>query len=141
MLLTKALHIIAIVAWFAGLFYLPRLFVYHAEASDSISLDRFKIMERRLYYGITWPAAVVTTLLGLLLLTYNPQYYLRSGWMHAKFALVILLWIFHLSCGHFLKRLANDNNNKSAFFFRIFNELPTLLLIGIVLLAVIKPVI
>ncbi|MBA2711800.1 MAG: protoporphyrinogen oxidase HemJ [Tatlockia sp.] len=139
MLWIKAFHIIAMVAWFAGLFYLPRLFVYHAESKDSISLSRFKTMERRLYYGITWPAALLTTVLGLLLLSYNSQYYLKTGWMHAKLGFVVLLWIYHLACGYFFKQFAIDKNSKSSFFYRIFNEIPTLLLIGIVLLVVLKP--
>ena len=139
MLTIKAFHIIAMVAWFAGLFYLPRLFVYHADASDKISIERFKIMERRLYYGITWPAALLTTVLGLMLLLYNPQYYLKSGWMHAKLSLVLLLWGYHLTCGHFRKIFAQDRNNKTAKFYRVFNELPTVLLVGIVLLVVARP--
>ena len=138
MLLIKAFHIIAMVAWFAGLFYFPRLFVYHAASSDELSLTRFKIMERRLYYGITWPAAVVTSLLGLWLISYNPEYYLKAGWMHAKLSLVVLLWGYHLLCGHYLKAFAEDKNKKSSFFFRVFNEMPTLLLVGIVLLVVLK---
>ncbi len=139
MLVIKAFHIIAMVAWFAGLFYLPRLFVYHAESSDALSNNRFKIMERRLYYGITWPAALLTSVLCLILLSYNPGYYLTAGWMHGKLSLVVLLWVYHLSSGHFLKQFAKDNNSKKAFFFRVFNELPVLLLVGIVLLVVIKP--
>lgn len=139
MLVIKAFHIIAMVAWFAGLFYLPRLFVYHADSSDVLSDDRFKIMERRLYYGITWPAAILTSVLGLILLSYNPRYYLTAGWMHAKLGFVILLWIYHLSSGHFLKQFAKNKNNKKAIFFRVFNELPVLLLVGIVLLVVVKP--
>ncbi|HAU1151614.1 TPA: protoporphyrinogen oxidase HemJ [Legionella pneumophila] len=139
MLFVKAFHIIALVAWFAGLFYLPRLYVYHAESQDKISVDRFKIMERRLYYGITWPAALATTLLGLWLLTYNLSYYLKAGWMHMKLALVLLLWIYHLTCGYYLKAFALGNNTKSSRFYRFFNEMPTLLLVGIVLLVVVKP--
>lgn len=139
MLMVKAWHIIAMVAWFSGLFYLPRLFVYHTDASDSLSDERFKIMERRLYYGITWPAALLTTSLGLGLIFYNPSYYLKAGWMHAKLSLVLLLWGYHLFCGHFLKRFAGGYNSRSAKFYRIFNELPTLLLIGLVLLVVTKP--
>ena len=139
MLIIKALHIISMVAWFAGLFYLPRLFVYHAEAIDSISLDRFKVMERRLYFAITWPAALLTTGFGLWLVAYNYEYYLKAGWFHAKFALVVLLWIYHLLCGHFVKRFAANKNDRKAYFFRLFNEIPTVLLIGIVLLVVIKP--
>ncbi|HHS8281874.1 TPA: protoporphyrinogen oxidase HemJ, partial [Legionella anisa] len=138
MLYIKAFHIIAMVAWFAGLFYLPRLFVYHADTHDETSLNRFKIMEKRLYYGITWPAAIGTTLLGLWLLSYNPSYYLKAGWMHAKLSLVVILWIYHVLCGHYLKAFAQDKNQKSTRFFRIYNELPTLLLIGIVILIVVK---
>ncbi|KTD50934.1 protoporphyrinogen oxidase HemJ [Legionella quateirensis] len=139
MLLIKAFHIIALVAWFAGLFYLPRLFVYHSVTEDSISLDRFKIMERRLYYGITWPAAILTTVFGLWLIYFNMDYYLKAGWMHAKLSLVLLLWIYHLTCGFYLKTFAQDKNIKSSRFYRIFNELPTLLLISIVILVVVKP--
>ena len=127
------------VAWFAGLFYLPRLFVYHAIAEDSISIERFKVMERRLYYAITWPAALCTTFFGLFLLSYNLGYYLSAGWLHTKLALVILLWGYHMACGHFLKQFAHDKNRRSARFYRIFNEAPTILLIAIVLLVEIKP--
>jgi len=137
-LILKALHIIAMVAWFAGLFYLPRLFVYHADATDKISIDRFKIMERRLYYAITWPAAVLTTVFGVWLITYNLHYYLSADWMHAKLGLVVLLWTYHLICGHFVRRFSQDNNTRGQRFYRVFNEVPTLLLIGIVLLVVLK---
>ncbi|MCW8385570.1 protoporphyrinogen oxidase HemJ [Fluoribacter dumoffii] len=139
MLYVKAFHIIAMVAWFAGLFYLPRLFVYHADTQDEISIHRFQIMEKRLYYGITWPAAVLTTLLGLWLLSYNSDYYLKAGWMHAKLSLVVLLWIYHLFCGHYLKLFAQNKNQKKSRFFRIYNETPTLFLIAIVILVVVKP--
>lgn len=139
MLIIKAFHIVAVVAWFAGLFYLPRLFVYHADAFDEISRERFKIMEKKLYYAITWPAALLTTSLGLWLLTYNSAYYMKAGWMHAKLSLIALLWIYHFSCGHFLKGFAQNHNTKSARFYRIYNEIPTLLLIGTVLLVVVKP--
>lgn len=134
----KAFHIIAMVAWFAGLFYLPRLFVYHSTATDSISIERFKIMEKRLYYGITWPAAIVTTVLGLWMLLTNP-YYIKAGWMHGKLGLVILLWIYHLSCGHFLKKFLQDNHQRSTLFFRYYNEIPTILLAAIVILVVVRP--
>ena len=119
MLLIKAFHLIAMVAWFAGLFYLPRLFVYHADAKDRISIDRFKVMEYRLYYAITWPAALITTLLGLWLISYNPAYYLKSGWLHAKLGLVSLLWAYHLFCGHYLGLFKHEKNRKSAYFFRV----------------------
>lgn len=139
MLVIKAFHIIAVVAWFAGLFYLPRLFVYHANTHDILSINRFKIMESKLYYGITWPSAIIATLLGLWLIFYNPDYYLKSAWMHTKLSLVILVWGYHLACGHYLKAFARDKNSKSSLFFRIFNELPTFLLVGIVILVVVKP--
>lgn len=139
MLIIKAFHIIAMVAWFAGLFYLPRLFVYHANTHDDISLARFKIMERRLYYGITWPAGITTSALGLWLINFSPTYYLHAGWFHAKLAMIALIWGYHLTCGAFLKRFALDKNLHSGRFFRIYNELPTLLLIMTVLLVVCKP--
>lgn len=139
MLLIKAFHIIAMVAWFAGLFYLPRLFVYHADTSDEISLARFIIMERRLYYGIAWPAAVMTTLLGIALIMFNPVYYMHAGWMHAKLFLVLMLWGYHLACGHFRLQFSKKMACRTALFFRVFNEVPTLLLIGIVILVVVRP--
>ena len=139
MLWVKAFHIMALVAWFAGLFYLPRLFVYHADAQDSISIERFKIMERRLYLGITWPAAILTTILGIWLLSYNLSYYMKAGWMHAKLGLVLLLWIYHLLCGYYVRLFAKNIMTKNALFFRIFNEVPTLFLVAIVLLVVVKP--
>lgn len=139
MLYVKAFHIIALVAWFSGLFYLPRLFVYHADSSDIISLTRFKIMERRLYYAITWPAALLTTVLGIWLLSYNWDYYVKAGWMHAKFGLILFVWAYHLGCGHFLRQFSADKNQKTALFFRMYNEVPTLLLIAIIILVVVKP--
>jgi len=139
MLYIKAFHIIAMVAWFAGLFYLPRLFVYHADCHDEVSMNRFKVMEWRLYYAITWPAALVTSLLGIWLIGFNTAYYMKAAWLHAKLSLVILLWVYHLGCGHFLRRFAGDKNSKAPRFYRMYNEIPTVLLIAIVLLVVIKP--
>jgi protoporphyrinogen IX oxidase len=139
MLWIKAWHIIAIVAWFAGLFYLPRLFVYHAGTKDTMSITRFKTMEYRLYYGITWPAGILATVLGLWLLFFNPQYYLKAGWMHAKLALVMMLWGYHFMCGHYLRLFAQERNTKTMNFYRVYNEVPTLLLVGIVILVVVKP--
>lgn len=139
MLWIKAFHIMAVVAWFSGLFYLPRLFVYHADTQDEISKERFKVMERRLYRGIAWPAAILTTVLGIWLITYNSSYYMKAGWMHAKLGFVVLLWGYHLLCGHYVKRFAQDKMDKSALFFRIFNEVPTLFLIAIIVLVVVKP--
>ena len=139
MLVMKGLHIIAMVAWFAGLFYLPRLFVYHTEVRDKAGKQRFHTMERRLYYAIMYPAAIVTTGLGIGLIHYNAGYYLHAGWMHAKLGLVAILWLFHLFCGHCVRQFANSQSVHSARFYRISNEVPTLLLITIVLLAVVKP--
>ena len=134
-----ALHIISVVCWFAGLFYLPRLFVYHAEANDQISLDRFVIMERRLYRGIMNPSAILTIIFGVSLLLLNPHYYLQQPWMHIKLTLVLLLIIYHLYLGHCRKLFAKQQNRKASRFFRILNEVPTLLLIAIVILVVVQP--
>jgi putative membrane protein len=139
MLMIKSLHIIAMVAWFAGLFYLPRLFVYHADAVDTISIERFKIMERRLFRAIMWPAAVLTTVFGGWLMSYNAPYYSHAGWMQAKLGLVVLLWVYHLLCGRMVKQFACNQNVHSSRFYRVFNEAPTLLLIGVVFLVVLKP--
>lgn len=141
MLWVKAFHVIAMVAWFAGLFYLPRLFVYHADAHDVISMERFLVMERRLYYGITWPAALATTAMGVWLLVVAWPYYLHATWMHAKLGLVVLLWGYHLGCGHFVRQFKRGNNTKTALFYRFFNEFPTLLLIAITILVIVKPLI
>ncbi|PJD95471.1 MAG: TIGR00701 family protein [Legionella sp.] len=139
MLYVKAFHLVSLVAWFAGLFYLPRLFVYHTTATDELSLDRFKIMERRLYYGIMWPAALATSVLGAWLLGFNASYYLHAGWMHVKLTLVGILWLYHWLCGYYLQCFARNVSSRSENFFRVFNEVPTLLLVGIVLLVVVKP--
>lgn len=139
MLVIKALHIIAMVAWFAGLFYLPRLFVYHVNADDIVSDVRFQAMEGRLYYFIMWPAALLTTICGGMLLMYNPHYYLQATWMHAKLTLVILLWFYHFYCGYIVKRFTSNRVLHSERFYRIFNEIPTLLLLGIVFLVVFRP--
>ena len=138
MLWLKALHIIAVICWFAGLFYLPRLFVYHAMSHDSISIDRFKIMERKLYRGIMWPSLVMTVVFGTWMVALVPDY-LWNGWLHAKLALVALLIVYHFACGHFLKQFRDDRNTRSHTFYRVFNELPVLLLVAIVILVVVKP--
>ena len=140
MLWVKAFHVIAMVAWFAGLFYLPRLFVYHTDAADKISLERFKVMERRLYYGITWPAALITTVLGIWLLSFMLPYYQKAVWMHVKLGLVVLLWGYHLLCGHFVRQFKQNNNTRTSVFYRLFNELPTVFLIAIVVLVTVKPI-
>ncbi len=133
-----AFHLIFVIAWFAGLFYLPRLFVYHAQAHDVISIARFKIMERRLYYGITWPSAILASLCGGILLFSRHAYYWQLNWMHAKLILVFLLWIYHVYLGHLVKIFKRDENKRSDRFYRIINEIPTVLLLGIVVIAVVK---
>lgn len=134
----KALHIVAIVCWFAGLFYLPRLFVYHTMAGDSVSRERFCTMERKLYRGIMGPAMIATLLLGLGLVWLNPSW-LAQGWLHAKLLLVVLLVGYHHLCGAQLKRFQRDQNTRSERFYRWFNEIPVLILLAIVFLVVLKP--
>jgi protoporphyrinogen IX oxidase len=133
----KWLHIVSMVTWFAGLFYLPRLFVYHAMASDAISLERFKLMERKLYFGIMTPGAVLTIAFGIWL-------WLGSGyqgiWLPLKLALVVLLALYHLWCGKLLLDFRSGRNRRSHRWYRWFNEAPVLLLGAIVYLAVFKPV-
>jgi len=133
----KAFHVIAMVTWFAGLFYLPRLFVYHADAGDWISVERFRVMERRLLMIMTI-GAVLTLSLGLAMIVVWPAY-LKMGWLHAKLALVILLIAYHLTCHKFVRDFAHDRKTRSARWFRMFNEVPSVLLIGIVILAIVKP--
>jgi len=139
MLWVKALHIIAMVCWFAGLFYLPRLFVYHAACQDEPGQQRFKIMERKLYRGITTPSMIATVVFGLWLISYNIQGYMSQGWLHAKLLLVILLIGYHFYCGHLVKVFRNDRNTRGHVFYRWFNELPVLVLVAVVILAVVKP--
>jgi putative membrane protein len=133
----KAFHVIAMVTWFAGLFYLPRLFVYHADAGDWISVERFRIMERRLLI-IMNVGAVLTLSFGIAMIVAAPAY-LKMGWLHVKLTLVLLLIIYHLMCFKFVRDFAHDRRTRSAKWFRLFNEIPALLLIGIVILAVVKP--
>ena len=137
MLWVKAFHIIFMVTWFAGLFYLPRLFVYHAQSHDRISNDRFKIMERKLFWGITTPGGVLTILLGFWLSTYNPSVW-STGWFQLKFALVIGLVIYHIYCGKLVKDFKFDNNTKGHVWYRWFNEAPVIALIAIILLVEIQ---
>jgi len=128
------------VTWFAGLFYLPRLFVYHAMASDKASIERFKIMERKLYYGIMAPGAVLTILSGAwLLYSYAWAIYKHYGWLHAKLSLVFALVIYHLYCGHLLKVFNLDKNKHSHVFYRWLNEFPVLILVGSIILVIVRP--
>ncbi len=135
----KAIHLIAVICWFAGIFYLPRLFVYHAMAEDQISKDRFKIMERKLYRGIMNPSMIITVVLGLWMFMANMEAYKGSGWMHAKLTLVFLLIGYHHVCLGYMKKFANDANTKSDKFYRIFNEIPVFLLVAIVILVIVRP--
>lgn len=136
MLWVKSLHIIFMVTWFAGLFYLPRLFVYHAQSDDRASQERFKVMERKLYYGIMAPGAVLTIVSGLWLWL---GYGFSGGWLHAKLALVAVLVAYHLWCGKLLIDFKHDRNGKSHVWFRWFNEFPVLILFAAVILVVVKP--
>lgn len=137
MIWIKALHVVAMVTWFAGLFYLPRLFVYHAETTDKIGAERFKIMEQRLFMlmGI---GAAATIILGLMMIALLPAY-MRMGWMHMKLALVAILVGYHFSCYPLMIAFRHDRNRRSARWFRAFNEVPSLLLLAIVILVVVKP--
>jgi len=132
----KALHIIFMVTWFAGLFYLPRLFVYHAQARDSVGIERLKVMERKLYYGIMTPGAVLTVAFGVWLwMAYGPV----GAWLYAKLALVAILIGYHLYCGKLLRDFKYDRNRHGHVWYRWFNELPVLILFAVVLLVVLKP--
>jgi protoporphyrinogen IX oxidase len=133
----KAVHVMAMVTWFAGLFYLPRLFVYHADASDTIGVERFRIMERRLF-AIMTVGAVATVAFGIAMLFAFPPY-LSMGWLHVKLTLVALLIAYHGYCYKLLRDFAQNRNARSARWYRLFNEVPSLFLIAIIALAVVKP--
>jgi len=140
MLWVKAFHIIFMVTWFAGLFYLPRLFVYHAMTGvdDRAGIERFKIMERKLYYGIMTPGAVITIALGTWLwLGWYPGVF--GAWFHAKLAVVALLVLYHLWCGRLLADFKHDRNTRSHVWLRWFNEVPVLMLFAAVILVVVRP--
>jgi protoporphyrinogen IX oxidase len=136
MLWIKALHIIFMVTWFAGLFYLPRLFVYHAMAEDAVGRERFQLMERKLYRGIMTPSAVLTILFGMLLLL---NYVALGGWLYAKLGIVVALVAYHLYCGKLVADFASGRNTKSHVWYRWFNEVPVILLAAVVILVVVKP--
>jgi protoporphyrinogen IX oxidase len=134
----KAFHVIAIIAWMAGMLYLPRLFVYHSETQKgSIQSDTFKIMERRLLKAIINPAMIVAWALGLYLVWDGGWY--ASGWLHAKVLLVLILSGFHGFLSRLVKDFAADRNTRPARFYRMINEVPTVLMIGIVILVIVKP--
>ena len=132
----KTLHVVMMVSWFAGLFYLPRLYVYHAQTQDRGAIETFKVMERKLYRGIMTPTMVLTIVFGLWLWL---GYGVGGGWMHAKVALVALLVAYHFWMGHLRKVFERDANTRSHVFYRWINELPLLLLVAIVVLVLFKP--
>lgn len=136
MLWIKALHIIFVVTWFAGLFYLPRLFVYHAQCEDQPGRERFKVMERKLFYGIMTPSAALTVLFGTWLWL---GYGFRGGWLHAKLLLVAVLIGYHLYCAKLLLDFKSGRNRHGHVFYRWLNELPVIILVLAVLLVVVKP--
>ncbi|MEY4729605.1 MAG: hypothetical protein RL020_763 [Pseudomonadota bacterium] len=133
----KVAHIVFMVAWFAGLFYLPRLYVYHTQATDTVSLERFKIMERKLFFGIMTPSAILTIIFGLWLWQ---GYGITGKWMHAKLFLVLILVAHHIYLGKLMLDFKHDRNKHSHVFYRWLNEIPALpVLVGIVWLVVAKP--
>ncbi|MGP9820316.1 protoporphyrinogen oxidase HemJ [Salinarimonas sp. NSM] len=135
----KSLHVIAIIAWMAGLLYLPRLFVYHTGAKPGTEQsETFKVMERRLLKAITTPAMLVAVVTGLWLAFLGGWW--SEGWLHGKLLLVLGLLVSHHLMGRYVKAFAADANDKSSKFFRVFNEAPTLLMIGIVILVIVKPI-
>ena len=135
----KAFHLIAIVTWFAALFYLPRLFVYHAMSEDSISKDRFCIMERKLLKGIMTPSMIVVWALGIALISMNPYLFQSGAWLHVKLTLVLILSGYHWLCAKHVKAFARGDTPKSHVYYRWFNEFPVVILIAVVILAVVKP--
>jgi len=140
MLWVKAFHLIFVVTWFSAMFYLPRLFVYHAMCDDEPGNARFKVMERKLYRGIMTPSAVLTLVFGIWLMSFYTLEQLASmGWLHAKLTLVLLLFAYHGICGRMVRRFAADQNQHGHRFYRLFNELPVLVLIAVIILAVVKP--
>ena len=136
MLWIKSLHIIFVVAWFAGLFYLPRLFVYHAQSADAPSNERFKVMERKLYRGIMTPCMVLTITFGVWMWL---GYGFKGGWLDAKLVLVAALVAYHFWLGRLMRDFASDANRRPHLFYRWINELPLVLLAAIVVLVVVKP--
>ena len=138
----KALHIIAVIAWMAGMLYLPRLFVYHVgSVSGSAQSETFKIMERRLLKAIMTPSMLIVWVLGIWLLLWNgaDSAFLREGWMHSKLLLVLIMTGIHGWFAGMVRAFANDRNTKTGGFFRVINEVPTVLMIVIVILVVVKP--
>ena len=139
-LLVKSLHLIAVISWMAGLLYLPRIFVYHADNNIEKNTSKtFKIMEKRLMFFIMTPAMILSWFFGISLILINGTSINSSLWVQAKLFLVVLLTIYHLFLGHYLRKFALDENEKNAKFFKIINEIPTVLLILIIFIIIYKP--
>jgi protoporphyrinogen IX oxidase len=138
MLWLKAFHIIFVVCWFAGLFYLPRIFVYYAASEHSVVRAQLAVMARKLYRFVT-PFMIIAIAVGLAMLVTNPDYYLASNWMRLKLGGVAVLVVYHLMCGRYVRALNDNRNQHDHVFYRFFNEIPVLFLFGIVILAVLKP--
>ncbi len=134
----KALHVIAVISWMAGMLYMPRLFVYHCDAPvGSKQSETFKVMERRLYKAIMNPAMMVAWVVGLYI-AYEQNYF-TDGWFHAKLAAVVLMTVIHVMLGRYVRAFAADQNRHTHKFYRVINEIPTLLMIGAVIFVVVKP--
>ncbi|HKK23551.1 MAG TPA: CopD family protein [Pseudohaliea sp.] len=138
MLWLRALHIIFVVCWFAGLFYLPRIFVYFAASEDSATRAQLAVMSRRLYRFVT-PFMVLTVVFGVWMITLAPDYYLTATWLWLKLAGVAFLIVYHFQCGRYVKAINEDSDSHSHVFYRFFNEVPVLFLFAIVFLVVLKP--
>ncbi len=139
-LLFKSLHLISVISWMAGLLYLPRIFVYHAEAEHASQRQIFKVMERKLYNYIMMPAMLLSWLFGVLLLHNLGFSVFKELWMQIKTASVIILTLYHFNLGKYLNDFAIDNNKKSSKFFRLYNEIPTIILIVVIFVVVFKPI-
>lgn len=140
MLWIKALHLSFMVTWFAGLFYLPRLYVYHAMSDDSASIERFKIMERKLYFGIMTPGMILTFVFGIwMLYDYAWQAYADTVWMQIKLASALFLLGYHLHCGKLLKDFKHDRNKHSHVYYRWYNEIPVIFLFLMIIMVTVKP--
>ena len=138
-LLFKSLHLIAVISWMAGLLYLPRIFVYHSEATHESQKDVFKTMERKLYNYIMMPAMLLSWLFGILLIYILGFYVFHELWMQIKIVAVLILTYYHFTLGRYLNEFAIDNNQKTSKFFRIYNEIPTLILILVIFVVIFKP--
>lgn len=136
----KSFHVMSVMSWMAMLFYLPRLFVYHAEHKQNVGfVEVTKIQQHKLFYYIGHPAMIATVASGLAMIYLNPSLFQSGGWLHAKLTLAVLLVVYHYDCKRHLKLLKEDKSTKSGKFFRAYNEIPTLLMIGIVIFVIIKP--